>query len=305
MAGELENLRAMCGVLKEPPDYVHGVVGGLNLLPDSIQLLHRYPGRRIYPTRKTSRSIIHERYTLTCNLHTEGSVCVNERTYTLSEGNATLTYPYQLHSYAVDQDNFDWLVITFLATAEIPAELMYRSTRMSETALHVLKRLLELFPEAERPDAPVALRHQMQHLTAALLGELLLEKEYLDVKRENSGQSPHILLFEQVNSDIFKHLADPSLSVKMLAERHLVSATALTQIFREITNLSPGRYIRELRIQVACKLLSAETVTIAEVAEQSGFSSLAVFSRSFHNETGMTPSEFIRRGRMRPEDSSI
>ena len=42
MAGELENLRAMCGVLKEPPDYVHGVVGGLNLLPDSIQLLHRY-----------------------------------------------------------------------------------------------------------------------------------------------------------------------------------------------------------------------------------------------------------------------
>ena len=46
MAGELENLRAMCGVLKEPPDYVHGVVGGLNLLPDSIQLLHRYHGAR-------------------------------------------------------------------------------------------------------------------------------------------------------------------------------------------------------------------------------------------------------------------
>ena len=56
----------------------------------------------------------------------------------------------------------------------------------------------------------------------------------------------------------------------------------------------PEEYIRQLRLRQACRLLKSGRWLLSEVAAESGFSSLSVFSRSFRRMTGVSPSEYMR-----------
>ena len=55
------------------------------------------------------------------------------------------------------------------------------------------------------------------------------------------------------------------------------------------------KYIRDIRIKQAQKLLDQRETQIAEIAERTGFSSPAVFSRCFRREVGLSPSEYQSR----------
>jgi len=69
-----------------------------------------------------------------------------------------------------------------------------------------------------------------------------------------------------------------------------------TQLFRKLkalTNLSANQLIRFVRLGKAKELLRNSSLTIAEIAYQTGFSDPSYFSRIFSREVGMTPTEFI------------
>ena len=59
------------------------------------------------------------------------------------------------------------------------------------------------------------------------------------------------------------------------------------------TGISPGKYITRVRIEYAKLLLRAEDVSIAYVAEASGFANANYFAKAFRRETGMSPSEYL------------
>ena len=90
------------------------------------------------------------------------------------------------------------------------------------------------------------------------------------------------------------HFTDPDLTNRLLAEKALISEVYFRRMFREKYDISPKQYIQNLRIKKAEGLLHSEYLSITSIAEQTGFSSVYHFSRSFKKATGYTPTEYAK-----------
>lgn len=82
---------------------------------------------------------------------------------------------------------------------------------------------------------------------------------------------------------------DKPLSNAMLAEIYFTHPTHFVRAFREETGQTPARYIRNLRLETAKRLLEETTLSAAETAARVGFPDPAHFSRIFRQRYGMSP----------------
>ncbi len=80
-----------------------------------------------------------------------------------------------------------------------------------------------------------------------------------------------------------------------VARHHGMSASTLRRRWFETTGESPGRFLLNLRIRQACRLLAETRLSIGEIAAQTGFDDAMYFSRRFRIETHTTPSDYRRR----------
>lgn len=58
---------------------------------------------------------------------------------------------------------------------------------------------------------------------------------------------------------------------------------------------SPSLFIRNIRLQRAAQLLTENELSIAEIAERTGFSSSSYLSKCFQEMYGCRPSEYARK----------
>jgi AraC-like DNA-binding protein len=71
-----------------------------------------------------------------------------------------------------------------------------------------------------------------------------------------------------------------------------------SQIYRKLKNLtdkSPNTFIRDYRLDKALKLLHDQKGNISEIAFETGFNSLAYFSKCFKSRFGLLPSKYIQQ----------
>lgn len=66
----------------------------------------------------------------------------------------------------------------------------------------------------------------------------------------------------------------------------------VARAFRKFHGCTVGDYIRHLRVEHACRVISQQALPLAEVALSSGFSDQSQFCKTFKNLTGMTPREY-------------
>ncbi|MEU1786841.1 helix-turn-helix domain-containing protein [Streptomyces sparsogenes] len=106
-----------------------------------------------------------------------------------------------------------------------------------------------------------------------------------------SGDAAMLL---RIRAYIDRHLADPELSPRTIAEAHHISVRYLHKLF-EGEDTTAGRWIQSRRLE-ACRrdLGRRETMgrTIAAVAHRWGFASAAHFSRVFRAAYGVSPREW-------------
>lgn len=103
------------------------------------------------------------------------------------------------------------------------------------------------------------------------------------------------VLMERVMKIVNDHLDNPDLSVEMLAEEVGLSRTQLHRRLKELTGISSGEFIRNIRLKKAAELLTERKVNISQVAYMLGFSSQSHFSTAFRKCYGISPSEYILR----------
>lgn len=283
------------GQLPEPADYFKGFGNELNDLPENIVLLQRNPDYKIHFSHER-QSLQHKRYVLTVNLQQEGLIHCVDRDYKIEEGCASLVYPFQSHYYVVEQNHFFWLVITFDFNGKFFPDLMFCSKKITANGYFLIFRLLEIY--LGLPDQPDRGKQALlQNYLYTLLYELRAGEEAAPPAPVAADRQPlphRIDIFAQINEYIFAHLYDPNLSVKEIAQACNLSVTRLYSLFQILVGTNPGEYIRTLRIKQAIKLLNLRTMLVAQVAEECGFSSLAIFSRCFRKVTGKAPSEFFK-----------
>ena len=83
------------------------------------------------------------------------------------------------------------------------------------------------------------------------------------------------------------------ISLDDVAQVSAMTKNAFCKYFKKRTNKSYFKFLNELRVENACKLLfSEEGFSVAEVAEKSGFNNISNFNRQFKAIKHFNPSEF-------------
>jgi AraC family transcriptional regulator, alkane utilization regulator len=86
-------------------------------------------------------------------------------------------------------------------------------------------------------------------------------------------------------------------NVRMLADAAMMSRSAFAERFRILVGQPPMRYLTELRLTRASRLLRSTDATLSEVARSVGYGSEDALSRAFKNRFGEAPSAFRARRR--------
>ena len=117
-------------------------------------------------------------------------------------------------------------------------------------------------------------------------------KEETSVTSEGNLSSQENDFRNRLNSIIFDHLDDETLNVASLSAMMAMDRTNLYRKMQNVFGLSPSVYIRNVRLEAACRLLKETDVPISEVAMRTGFSSAKYFSSTFKEKYGVLPSKY-------------
>jgi LacI family transcriptional regulator len=88
------------------------------------------------------------------------------------------------------------------------------------------------------------------------------------------------------------------LTVARVASLLGLSRRVLEQRFQSALHRNPREELIRVRMERARSLLSGADMSMASVAKESGFTSLAYFSRAFRRQNGLTPREYRKQHRL-------
>ena len=99
-------------------------------------------------------------------------------------------------------------------------------------------------------------------------------------------------LMNRIMASINANLSDADYNVEALAKDVGLSRAQLHRKMKEMTGLATGRFVRDIRMRQAGRLIRQGNVNISQVAYSVGFSDQAHFSTVFKTYYGVTPSEY-------------
>ncbi len=113
--------------------------------------------------------------------------------------------------------------------------------------------------------------------------------ENVEVKGNNDQ------LMERIMKCLNENLGDPDFNVEQLIKEVGISRAHLHRKMKEITGISTGEFIRNLRLEQAARLIREGQVNVTQVAYAVGFSNQAHFSTVFKKHFGVPPSEYAAK----------
>ena len=99
-------------------------------------------------------------------------------------------------------------------------------------------------------------------------------------------------LMDRIMRSVNAHMSDPEYNVDVLAADVGLSRAQLHRKMKEITGIATGRFLRNLRMEQAARLLREGKVNVSQVADKVGYTDQAHFSTAFKNHFGMSPSQY-------------
>lgn len=128
-----------------------------------------------------------------------------------------------------------------------------------------------------------------------LMLEILGEASRQSIKPAEGDPPRWLVRTREVLRDSFSE----NLSLTEIARNVGVHRTHLSREFRRHYRCTVGEYVRRLRIESACRELSASDAPLAEVAQAAGFFDQSHFGRTFKQFTGMPPALYRKTFRPR------
>ena len=91
-----------------------------------------------------------------------------------------------------------------------------------------------------------------------------------------------------------QHLSDATFSVDRLAEMTSMGRTKFYGKVKQLTGLSPNKYLQEARLQRAAELLLEGELTVSEISYKVGIQDPSYFNKLFKSRFGVVPSKYGR-----------
>ncbi|UCS92741.1 AraC family transcriptional regulator [Echinicola marina] len=86
-----------------------------------------------------------------------------------------------------------------------------------------------------------------------------------------------------------------NITLEEVAELVHLNPTAFCRYFKKSTKKTYSKFLNEIRVGYACKLLIEEKLNISEVGYECGFNNLSNFNRQFKNVMEISPSEYMKK----------
>lgn len=109
--------------------------------------------------------------------------------------------------------------------------------------------------------------------------------------RSGNPESKKLLRIAESISAIQRNFAEP-ISLDHLVETSGMSRRSFIRTFENAMGTSPIKYLINIRIQEACRLLRTTDRTITDIAYEVGFSDSNYFSRQFRSTLGVSPRQY-------------
>lgn len=118
--------------------------------------------------------------------------------------------------------------------------------------------------------------------------KLLSSEGYLERKPEEQSDKTHEYIFKNFTKQIL--LSDVAAIARM-------NPSAFSRYFKRIHRKTFSRYLIEIRIGYACKLLIENKINISSACYESGFNNISNFNKQFRIVMDMSPSQYIKQHR--------
>ena len=142
-----------------------------------------------------------------------------------------------------------------------------------------------------------------QELLARIKNLIELRRKLQEKYQREFLLQPDEIAVESLDDEFLKkaceivktNMADPEFSVEVFATKIAMSRVNLYRKLRAMVNQSASEFIRSLRLKRAAQLLQHHAGNITEITFQVGFNSTAYFSKCFHDQFGIPPSEYLKK----------
>ena len=104
-------------------------------------------------------------------------------------------------------------------------------------------------------------------------------------------------LMERIMRSVNAHMSEPNYNVDEMAADVGISRAQLHRKMKEITGTSTGKFLRNLRMEQAARLLREGKINISQIADRVGYADQSHFSVAFKTHFGLSPSEFVEKSK--------
>ncbi len=215
---------------------------------------------------------------------------IDGKDFFLQQGDMMLYAPDQFHMQYADTDVAPcYISLSFVASGRDLSCLFNRKFSASQKAVALLQQMLQ---ENEHPNEYSA------DIIISLLSQLLLTLLYNTNNTQEKIQSPLSIANENqmiryAQQYISQHIRD-RLSVPIVSKGINISPSYLTALFHKHLQISPGEYIRRVKLQESKRMIRENSMSFTEIASALNYSTVHHFSRQFKEKFGITPSEYAK-----------
>ena len=165
------------------------------------------------------------------------------------------------------------------------------SPRQHPWAMPIVRAILKEY-EMKQPGYKNSIRGLLVHLAICMLRIYTTDQQSM---KENN-----LSLIGPALEYMRSHF-DQSFTMGQLADLCHISPTHFRRLFSSQMGTSPLHFLHQIRIMKSAQLLRATDKTIAEIANESGYSSLCCFNQHFRRFMNSTPSEWRKsNGEIKP-----
>ena len=247
------------------------------------------------PSNKKEITFKKMHYVFTYVFKGKGTFSIGGKNYSVVK-NSLLLFPPEKVTYAPDKDDpWDYMRLAF--TGSKVGELLNKSALSSQNPIFKPKnpeKFFELFADLLEDCVIEEQRNNFQYACAASLMQMFF---YIITQQSESimtetGEKANINSIVQY---IDANFSDPELSLKKISDEFFFSPPYLSRIFKKAMNISPSKYIIQLRINKAKRMLQINQFKIANIAYACGYTSPYYFSLEFKRIVGMSPSKYKQK----------
>ena len=218
-----------------------------------------------------------------------GTLTIRNKTYPLYQGCFYFITPNESVMYHSDKTNpiqYYWIAVYPDFAEEIAGIMGFtedKPIRPANNPEKIVKTFEHLM--AAKTASPETYFATLSAITK------ILSLEFSNVAYvENT--SVHKTFAENVKKQIDLNYTNPNFHIDAVAQMLYVSHAHMSRIFKEVMGISPVRYLIEVRLNYAAKLLKEPETKIKDLCESCGFGDEAHFMKSFKKKFGVTVNEY-------------